>query len=135
MSVALYTLIFLGICFFTWRNFMKNKEYTIGIAERYAKKHNIEMLDDTVCLRKISVKVEFKKLVFYRVYSFDYNTAISDDRYRAYIVLKNGKFDELIMSEFEKADLERENVVAEQTEQENEKPQRRAANNIISFED
>jgi hypothetical protein len=73
--------------------------------------------------------------VFYRVYSFDYNTAVSDDRYRAYIVLRNGKFDELIMSEFEKADLERENIVSEQVRQEAEKPQRQVANNIINFED
>jgi hypothetical protein len=38
MSIALFTLILLGVVFFTWRNFMKNKEYTIAIAERLAKK-------------------------------------------------------------------------------------------------
>ena len=130
MSIALFTLILLGIIFFTWRNFMKNKEYTITIAERLAKKHNIDVLDDTVCLRKIRMKHE-GGAVFYRVYSFDYNTAISDDRYRAYIVLRNGKFDELIMSEFEKADLERENIVSEQYADIKRSP----ANNVINFEE
>ena len=130
MSVALFTLICLGIIFFTWRNFMKNKEYTIAIAERLANKHNIEVLDDTVCLRKIRIKRE-GGVVFYRVYSFDYNTAVSDDRYRAYIVLRNGKFDELIMSEFEKADLERENIVSEQCSDAKRNP----ANNVINFEE
>ena len=130
MSVALFTLILLGIIFFTWRNFMKNKEYTIAIAERLAKKHKIDVLDDTVCLRKIRIKRE-GGTVFYRVYSFDYNTEISDDRYRAYIVLRNGKFDELIMSEFEKADLERENIVSEQYADTKRSP----ANNIINFEE
>lgn len=133
MSIALFTLIFLGIVFFTWRNFMKNKEYTIAIAERLTKKHNIELLDDTVCLRKIHMKNE-GGVVFYRVYSFDYNIAVSDERYRAYIVLRNGKFDELIMSEFEKADLERENIVAEQKPHRQKKAQRQAANNVIDFE-
>ncbi|MGQ4002375.1 DUF3301 domain-containing protein [Francisellaceae bacterium CB299] len=130
MSVALFTLICLGIIFFTWRNFMKNKEYTIAIAERLANKHNIEVLDDTVCLRKIRIKRE-GGAVFYRVYSFDYNTATSDDRYRAYIVLRNGRFDELIMSEFEKADLERENIVSEQSAEDKRSP----ANNVINFEE
>lgn len=130
MSVALFTLILLGIIFFTWRNFMKNKEYTIAIAERLENKHNIEVLDDTVCLRKMRIKRE-GGAVFYRVYSFDYNTAVSDDRYRAYIVLRNGKFDELIMSEYEKADLERENIVAEQYS-DSKKP---TVNNVISFEE
>ena len=130
MSVALFTLIFLGIIFFIWRNFMKNKEYTIVIAESIAKKHNIDVLDDTVCLRKISMKHE-GGAVFYRVYSFDYNTVTSDDRYRAYIVLRNGRFDELIMSEFEKADLERESIVSEQYTEAKRSP----ANNIINFEE
>ncbi len=130
MSIAFFTLICLVIIFFTWRNFMKNKEYTIAIADRLANKHNIEVLDDTVCLRKISFK---KKggVVFYRVYSFDYNTAISDDRYRAYIVLRNGKFDELIMSAFEKADLVRENIFSEQYAETKRSP----ANNVINFEE
>ena len=109
---------------------MKNKEYTIAIAERLANKHNIEVLDDTVCLRKIRIKRE-GGAVFYRVYSFDYNTATSDDRYRAYIVLRNGRFDELIMSEFEKADLERENIVSEQSAEDKRSP----ANNVINFEE
>lgn len=134
MSIALYTLIFLGICFFIWRNFMKNKEYTIDIAQRSSEKHNLELLDDTVCLRKISIKFECKRMVFYRVYSFDYNNAMCDDRYRAYIVIRNGRFQELIMSDFEKADLERENIVSEQSMQKKEKPRRQVANNVIDFE-
>ena len=87
MSIALYTLIFLAGCFFTWHNFMKNKECAISIAERTALKYNLDLLDDTVYLRKINLQFENKRLVFYRVYSFDYNTQSSDDRYRGYIVI------------------------------------------------
>lgn len=130
MSIALFTLILLGVIFFIWRNFMKNKEYTITIVEHLANKHNIEILDDTVCLRKLRIKRE-GGVVFYRVYSFDYNTVVSDTRYRAYIVLRNGKFDELIMSEFEKADLEQETATTKQYGETKRSP----ANNVINFEE
>lgn len=129
MSVALYTIIFLAICFFAWRNFMKNKEYAIGVAERSSQKHNLDLLDDTVCLRKITMKFESKRIVFYRVYSFDYNTATCDERYRGYIVIKNGRLDEIVISNFEKADIVKENIISEQYGS----PQK-PANNIIDFD-
>ena len=46
-------------------------------------------------------------------------------------MLRNGRFDELIMSEFEKADLERENIVSEQSAEDKRSP----ANNVINFEE
>ena len=58
MSIALYTLIFLAGCFFfAWCNFIKNKEYAISIAERIALKYNLDLLDDTICLRKIKFAI------------------------------------------------------------------------------
>lgn len=130
MSVALYTIIFLGVCLFLWRNFMKNKEYAIGIAERSAEKYNLSLLDDTVCLRKVSFKFEKKRLIFYRVYSFDYNTISSDDRYRGYIVIRNGRLDDIVISEFEKADIVKENLASEQSKQSSV-----SANNVINFDE
>lgn len=132
MSVALYTIIFLGISFFMWRNFMKNKEYAVDVAVRSSAKYNLDLLDDTVCLRKINLKFESKRLVFYRVYSFDYNTVSSDDRYRGYIVIRNGRLDDVVISEFEKADVVKENIVSEQVVS---KKTRQPANNIINFDE
>ncbi|QIW09895.1 DUF3301 domain-containing protein [Francisella sp. LA112445] len=129
MSIALYTLIFLAVCFFAWRNFMKNKEYAIDVAERSSQKHNLDLLDDTVCLRKITIKFENKRIVFYRVYSFDYNSVTSEDRYRGYIVIRNGRLDEIVISDFEKADIVKENIISEQ-----EISSRKPANNIIDFD-
>ncbi|AIT10146.1 hypothetical protein LO80_09300 [Candidatus Francisella endociliophora] len=130
MSIALYTIIFLGISFFLWRNFMKNKEYAVDVAERSSAKYNLDLLDATVCLRKINLKFENKRLVFYRVYSFDYNTVSSDDRYRGYIVIRNGRLDDVVISEFEKADIVQENIVSEQTAS---STTREPANNVINF--
>lgn len=101
MSIALYTLILLAIAFFLWRNFLKNKEFAIDVAHNVAKKNDISLLDETVCLRKISFKFEDKRLCFYRVYSFDYNIMESFERYRAYIVLRNGILDDVIISKTE----------------------------------
>ncbi|QIV94287.1 DUF3301 domain-containing protein [Allofrancisella frigidaquae] len=129
MSVALYTLMFLGVCFFTWRNFMKNKELAINIAERSANKYNLDLLDDTVCLRKINIKLENYKIAIYRVYSFDYNTLTSSERFRAYIVLRNGKLDEIVISEYEKADIVKENIGSEQVYP------KQAINNVIKFDE
>ncbi|BCD90117.1 hypothetical protein fh0823_02560 [Francisella halioticida] len=108
---------------------MKNKEYAVGVAERSSQKHNLDLLDDTVCLRKITMKFENKKIVFYRVYSFDYNTVISNERYRGYIVIKNGRLDDLVISDFEKADIVKENILSEQ-----EDSSQKSANNIIDFD-
>lgn len=93
---------------------MKNKECAISIAERTALKYNLDLLDDTVYLRKINLQFENKRLVFYRVYSFDYNTQSSDDRYRGYIVIRNGRLDDDFVSEFEKADIVKESIISEQ---------------------
>ncbi|MFC4892604.1 DUF3301 domain-containing protein [Pseudofrancisella aestuarii] len=101
MSIALYTLILLAIVFFLWRNFLKNKEFAIDVAHNVAKKNDISLLDETVCLRKIRVKLEHKRLCFYRAYSFDYNIMESFERYRAYIVLRNGFLDDVIISRTE----------------------------------
>lgn len=130
MSIALYTLIFLAGCFFTWRNFMKNKECAISIAERTALKYNLDLLDDTVYLRKINLQFENKRLVFYRVYSFDYNTQSSDDRYRGYIVIRNGRLDDVVL-EFEKVDIVKESTISEQAT--NTSPHQ-SENNIINFD-
>ncbi|AJC48879.1 DUF3301 domain-containing protein [Allofrancisella guangzhouensis] len=129
MSIALYTLIFLGVCFFTWRNFMRNKELAISVAERSANKYNLDLLDDTVCLRKISIKLGNNRIAVYRIYSFDYNTITSSERFRAYIVLRNGKLDDIVISEDEKADIVRENIVSEQVSS------KQAINNIIKFDE
>lgn len=132
MSIALYTIIFLAVCFFLWRNFMKNKEYAVDVAARSSAKYSLSLLDDTVCLRKINIKFENKKIVFYRIYSFDYNTVNSDDRYRGYIVIRNGRLDDVVISEFEKADLVKENIVSEQMASSSS---RQSANNIINFDE
>ncbi|MDE4971889.1 DUF3301 domain-containing protein, partial [Francisella tularensis] len=87
--MALYTLISLAGGFFAWRNFMKNKEYALSIVERAAVKYNLDLLEDTVCLRKLNLWFENKMLVFYLVYSFDYNNQSSEDRYICYIVIRN----------------------------------------------
>ncbi|MEY8701496.1 DUF3301 domain-containing protein [Francisella philomiragia] len=132
MSLALYTIIFLGLCFFLWRNFMKNKEYAVDVAQRSTAKYDLELLDETVCLRKIDVKLENRRLVFYRVYSFDYNSSSSDDRFRGYIVIRNGRLDDIVISEFEKADVVRENIVSEQSE---DSQSRSSVHNIINFDE
>lgn len=111
---------------------MKNKEYAIDVAERSSVKYNLDLLDATVCLRKISIKFENKRLVFYRVYSFDYNTASSDDRYRGYIVIRNGRLDDVVISEFEKADIVQESIVSEQSASTTSQG---PANNIINFDE
>ena len=110
---------------------MKNKKYAISIAERTALKYNLDLLDNTVCLRKINLQFENKKLVFYRVYSFDYNTQSSDDRYRGYIVIRNGRLDDDVVSEFEKADIVKESIIYEQAA--NASPHQ-LENNIINFD-
>ncbi|AJI74895.1 DUF3301 domain-containing protein [Francisella philomiragia] len=132
MSLALYTIIFLGLCFFLWRNFMKNKEYAVDVAQRSTAKYDLELLDETVCLRKIDVKLENRRLVFYRVYSFDYNSSLSDDRFRGYIVIRNGRLDDIVISEFEKADVIRENIVSEQFE---DSQSGSSVHNIINFDE
>ena len=132
MSLALYTIIFLGLCFFLWRNFMKNKEYAVDVAQRSTVKYDLELLDETVCLRKIDVKLENKRLAFYRVYSFDYNSSSSDERFRGYIVIRNGRLDDIVISEFEKADIVKENIVSRQFE---DTQSGSAANNVINFDE
>jgi hypothetical protein len=109
---------------------MKNKEYAVSVAERATIKYNLDLLDDTVCLRKINVKFENKRIVFYRVYSFDYNMAATDDRYRGYIVIRNGKLDDIVVSEFEKADIIKESIVSEQMAS-----SRKPKNNVINFDE
>ncbi|AEE26438.1 hypothetical protein FN3523_1135 [Francisella hispaniensis] len=111
---------------------MKNKEYAISIAERTAVKYNLDLLDDTVCLRKINLQFENKRLVFYRVYSFDYNTQSSDDRYRGYIVIRNGKLHDVIVSEFEKADIVKESIISDQAIKTSPY---QSAHNIINFDE
>ena len=107
---------------------MKNKEYVTDIAKKSAKQHKLDLLDETVCLCKISLKFESIKIVFYRVYYFDYNTMNSDDRHRAYIVIRNGKLDDIVISDFEKADIVKENIISEQP------TSRQPANNVINFD-
>ncbi|WP_318183158.1 DUF3301 domain-containing protein, partial [Francisella tularensis] len=67
--MALYSLIYLVVCILAWRNVMKNKEYAIRIVDRAVVKYNLDFLDDTVCLRKLNLWFENKRLMFYRVYS------------------------------------------------------------------
>ena len=98
MSTALYTLIFSLICFLLWRSFMKHKEIAIEISKIIEKKENIEILDESICLRKIVPKIENNRIAIYRIYSFDYNIMESFKRFRAYIVLKNSKFDEYMLN-------------------------------------
>ncbi|ORM39203.1 hypothetical protein A2G94_00980 [Francisella endosymbiont of Ornithodoros moubata] len=109
---------------------MKNKECAISIAERTALKYNLDLLDDAVYLRKINLQFENKRLVFYRVYSFDYNTQNSDDRYRGYIVIRNGRLDDVVL-EFEKVDIVKESTISEQAT--NISPHQ-SENNIINFD-
>jgi len=111
---------------------MKNKEYAVDVAQRSTAKYDLELLDETVCLRKIDVKLENRRLVFYRVYSFDYNSSLSDDRFRGYIVIRNGRLDDIVISEFEKADVVRENIVSEQFE---DSQSRSSVHNIINFDE
>ena len=128
-TVALDTIIFLIFCFFIWRNFMKNKEYATQIADRSAIKYHLDILDDSLCLRKIKLKFEKMMPVFYRVYSFDYNSLGSDDRMRGYVVLRNGRLDDIVMSDFEKANVFKESVVSAQVVAKNN-----STNNVIAFE-
>nr|WP_244947441.1 DUF3301 domain-containing protein [Allofrancisella inopinata] len=108
---------------------MKNKELAISVAERSANKYNLDLLDDTVCLRKINIKLKNYKIAIYRIYSFDYNTLTSSERFRAYIVLRNGKLDDIVISEYEKADIVKENIGSEQVSP------KQAINNIIKFDE
>jgi len=123
MSIALYTLIFLSIAFFVWRNFMKNKELTVGVAQRVCKKHSIDLLDETVCLRKMSIKLESSRPCFYRFYSFDYNVMESFERYRGFIILRNGRLDDVIISD--------KSEVSPQEQQ----PSNNGGGKVISFDD
>lgn len=128
MSAALWTIIALSIIFFMWRSFMKNKEFACLVVDKLVIKHSIDLLDETVCLRKINIKRESARFAFYRIYSFDYNRIGSAERFRGYIVLKNGKLEEAIVSESEKADTLEKEYVAEQTVASN-------VNNVIKFDD
>ncbi len=128
MSTGLLAIIVMALIFFTWRSFMKNKEFCCFIVNILIVKHQFDLLDDTVCLRKINFKREAARFVFYRVYSFDYNRVGSAERFRGYIVLRNGKFDEAIVSDSEKADVLKESNVVSTLPQNN-------SNNIINFDD
>ena len=128
MSTGLLAIIVMAIVFFTWRNFMKNKEFASFVAEKLVLKHNIDLLDDTVCMRKINIKRDAARFIFYRVYSFDYNRVGSAERFRGYIVLRNGKFDEAIVSDLERADVLQENNIVNNSYQSN-------SANVIKFDD
>lgn len=109
---------------------MKNKECAISIAEHTALKYNLDLLDDTVYLRKINLQFDNKRLVFLKVYSFDYNTQSSDDRYKGYIVIRNGRLDDVVL-EFEKVDIVKESTISEQA---TNTSLHQLENNIINFD-
>ena len=129
MSVALYTIIFLGIAFFVWRNFLKNKELAVGVAQRVCKKHNISLLDETVCLRKISIKREGRP-TFYRFYSFDYNVMESFERYRGYVILRNGRLEDVEISDKQQVSPE-----AKAHTTHSQSAQKSDSANVINFDD
>ncbi|AHB99129.1 hypothetical protein M973_04035 [Francisella orientalis LADL 07-285A] len=37
---------------------MKNKEYAVDVAQRSTAKYDLELLDETVCLRKMDVSLK-----------------------------------------------------------------------------
>jgi hypothetical protein len=66
-----------GIAFF-WLNAMRTKEVAVNEAKDYCAKNSLELLDDTVALKKFSIRRLNGRLQFYRVYQFEYSDDIAE---------------------------------------------------------
>ena len=73
MWLTLTVLIVLLLLIGFWRSTMHAKEMALKHAKELCKAYNVQLLDDTVCIRRLTVtRNEMGRLSFKRVYSFEY---------------------------------------------------------------
>lgn len=132
MPLAGYVIVCLVIIGLLWRNFMKYKEIALMVTKKAAEKKSVDLLDDTVCLRKIKFSFSEGKLIVYRKYSFDFNIMESFERYRGFIVLKGHFLEELNLPNNPKPVFDKDFVNKDDDNQ--AAPKRKVANKVISFD-
>ena len=73
MGLTLAVLIVLLLLIVFWRSTMHAKEIALKHAKELCKTYNVQLLDDTVCIRRLTfTRNEMGRLSFKRIYSFDY---------------------------------------------------------------
>ncbi|MDF2690435.1 MAG: hypothetical protein K0S29_290 [Gammaproteobacteria bacterium] len=86
ISGSLVFFIFLMLTIFNWQANLKAKELAFSAAKQLCQQNQVDLLDDTVILNKLS----FKNFKLIRQYRFDYHTG-SNVRYQGYISISQNE--------------------------------------------
>jgi hypothetical protein len=74
-SSTLLVIVLLLLVIWLWESNMRAKESALRGCNGLCKTHDLQLLDDTIALKKISLKRgKNGAIAFYRVYAFEYNT-------------------------------------------------------------
>ena len=86
-------LIILGLLVWFWQDSLRHREYAIQQCKNACKEMELQLLDQTIALRSISLKRDSKNtLKFMRRYTFEFSIN-GIDRYKGYIVLHGGNIE------------------------------------------
>ena len=75
-SGTLIVIIVLLLAIWFWQNNMRAKEAALRACKAFCKNQGLQLLDDTISLKKLRFKRSTQGWVqFLRVYAFEYNTS------------------------------------------------------------
>jgi len=89
--IAIFTLCLLG---WFWLDSLRAREMALGICIAGCQRKGVQLLDQTVALRKLGVCQTTAGLRFRRRYQFDYSDE-GTGRHTGYLVLRGLKLEEL----------------------------------------
>ena len=126
-TIAILVLIFIVILI--WRSNLRAREQAIYIAKQTCKKINVQLLDDTVALKKTRLtRNDGGSICWLRNYEFEYSTN-NIDRNLCSIQLKGYQLVQVFYDEKHHTTIVSENTHA--PSQNNDKPT--YSNNVINF--
>ena len=74
-SGALLVIVLLLLIIWLWQSSMHAKEVALAACKTLCEQHHLQLLDDTISLKKIRLRRgDSGSVKFYRVYAFEYNT-------------------------------------------------------------
>jgi hypothetical protein len=89
---SLFSLLILAAILFFWRDAMRAKEIAIAAANAWCDKKEVQLLDETVALKKISLaRNDEGKINFLRQYQFEYSIENDFDRHAEKLLILGNK--------------------------------------------
>ncbi len=128
-NTTIVILVILFIVILIWRSNLRAREQAIYIAKQTCKKINVQLLDDTVALKKTRLtRSDSGSICWLRNYEFEYSTN-DIDRNLCTIQLKGYQLVQVFYDEKQHTTIVSENTNS--AAQNNDKPS--YSNNVINF--